>query len=97
MSNKPPPIEYAAANKRGETAFRSLARLTGLPIERIEQLAGRDELACLFSETTGMLRSAAEIRSLEAAGQLHAGPPRLTLQQRLIELYRHPPGGPVKA
>jgi glycine/D-amino acid oxidase-like deaminating enzyme len=98
MSNKPPPIEYAATNKRaGNTAWRSLSRLTSLPIERIEELAGRDELGALFSPQTGRLRPAAEIRSLEAAGRLQARPPQPTPQQRLVELYRHPPAGPVKA
>jgi hypothetical protein len=91
-----PPIEYAATNKRdGDTAFRSLSRLTGLPIERIEELAGRNELSCLFAPETGMLYTAAEIRSLEAAGRLHAGPPQPTPQQRLTELHRHPPRGLV--
>jgi hypothetical protein len=88
------PIEYASPAKRGDnTAFRSLADQTGLSVERIEELAGRHELAALFSPRTGRLRPAAEIRSLEAAGRLHAGP-RPTTQQRLVELYRHPPRGP---
>jgi hypothetical protein len=94
MSEKPP-IEYASPDRRdGADAFRSLSRLTGLPIERIEELAGRHELAVLFSPQTGRLRPAAEIRSLEAAGRLQAGPSSPTPQQRLVELHRHPPEGP---
>jgi hypothetical protein len=97
MSNKPP-VEYAATDRRsGADAFRSLADQTGLSVERIEELAGRYELAVLFSPVTHRLRPAAEIRSLEAAGRLQAGPPQLTPQQRQVELYRDPPRGPIVA
>jgi hypothetical protein len=94
MSNKPPIIEYATSKRSSDTAWRSLSQLTGLPIERVEQLAARNELAALFSPRTGRLRPATEIRSLEAAGRLQAHPSP-TPQQRLVELNRHPPGGPV--
>jgi hypothetical protein len=94
MSNKPPAVEYAATDQRdGATAYRSLAGRTGLPIARIEELAARNELSVLFAPT-GRLRPAAECRSLEAAGRLHAHPSP-TPQQRLVELYRHPPWGGV--
>lgn len=60
-------------------------------------LPGRDELSALFSPETAMLRTLAEIRGLEASGRLQAGTPQRTPQQRLVELFRHPPTGPVKA
>jgi hypothetical protein len=94
MSNKPKPVEYATSKRSSDTALRSLADRTGLPIERIEELAARHELSALFSPRTGRPRPAAEIRSLEAAGRLQAHPPP-TPQQRLVELYRHPPRGAV--
>lgn len=90
---EPPPIEYATSKRDANTAFRSLADRTGLPIERIEELAARHELSALFASTTGRLRTPVEIRSLEAAGRLQAHPSP-TPQQRLVELLRHPPGGP---
>jgi hypothetical protein len=92
MSEKTP-IEYATAKRDGDnTAFRSLAERTGLPVERVAELAGRNQLAALFSPTTHRLRPAAEIRSLEATGRLVDPPP--TLQQKLVELHRYPPRGP---
>jgi hypothetical protein len=94
MSNKPKPVEYATSKRSSDTALRSLADQTGLPVERVEQLAARNELAALFSPRTGRLRPATEIRSAEAAGRLHARPSSPTPQQRLVELLRHPPGGP---
>jgi hypothetical protein len=94
MSTKPRPIEYATSKRDANTAFRSLADRTGLPVGRIEELAARNELSALFASRTGRLRPAAEIRSLEATGRLHAGPRPLSGRQALVELYRDPPRGP---
>jgi hypothetical protein len=72
-------IEFASVAKPEDRillGWRSLAQHTGLPIERIAELAARNELRSLFG-ASGSLRPTEELRSLAADGK---PPPRAELR-----------------